>query len=266
MLYYLPVYYETVKGLSITMVGVALLPETLTIVPASIITGILVSSLRTYREAIQVGWILTTLGTGLLLMLGVNTRTAVWAGLNLILGVGTGILFGAMAFTVQASSAREILPVAVSLFSFFRSLGSVLGIAIGGTIFQNHFDDEVSRNPNAALFHGQNSFTAGSQISSLLPGETKQWALHAVADSLRPIWLFCCIVSALGLLSSLLLKKNSLQDIHPDAEAPTLPTTPEASQTTDSEDEGKANAGSISTDHSSKASLQIASPKPVAET
>ena len=76
MLYYLPVYYETVKGLSITMVGVALLPETLTIVPASIITGILVSSLRTYREAIQVGWILTTLGTGLLLMLGVEYKNS----------------------------------------------------------------------------------------------------------------------------------------------------------------------------------------------
>jgi hypothetical protein len=212
MLYYLPVYYEAVKGLSTNMVGVALLPETLTIVPASIITGVLVSALRTYREAIQIGWVLTTTGAGLLMLLKVHTSTATWAGLNLVLGTGTGILFGAMAFTVQASTAKEILPVAVSLFSFFRSFGSVFGIAIGGAIFQNRFDDQVSHSRYAALYSEQNSFTAGAQISSLPSGETKDWALQVVSESLRPIWLFCCIIGAVGLVSSLFLKKVSLHD------------------------------------------------------
>lgn len=43
LLYYLPLYYECVKGYSPIISGVAAFPETFTVAPASIIIGVLVS-------------------------------------------------------------------------------------------------------------------------------------------------------------------------------------------------------------------------------
>jgi hypothetical protein len=42
-----------------------------------------------------------------------------------------------MSFAVQAPAFDGDLPLAGAMFSFLRSLGQTLGVAIGGNIFQN---------------------------------------------------------------------------------------------------------------------------------
>ena len=125
LLYYLPLYYEAVKGMSPVITGLAILPETLTLVPASVITGVIITRTGVYRWAIWMGWIITTIGMGLLMFLDVDTPTQAWIGLNLVIGIGTGLLFGAMGFAVQASVDPESIAIAVCMFLFFRSFGSV---------------------------------------------------------------------------------------------------------------------------------------------
>ena len=125
LLYYLPLYYEAVKGMTPIHAGFALLPETLSLVPASMAAGLAITWTGSYRWAIWTGWVVTTVGFGILMLLDANTSTASWIGLNLVVGAGAGMLFGSMAFAVQASVDVGAIPVAVCMFSFFRSFGSV---------------------------------------------------------------------------------------------------------------------------------------------
>ena len=127
LLYYLPLYYETVKQFTPIKAGIALFPETFSVGPACIIMGIVVSRTGHYIRGVYIGWLLTTLGTGLICLLGVNTSTVKWVFLNLVPGLGIGILYSAMSFAVQASaqSAGEDSGFAIAMFSFFRSLGTV---------------------------------------------------------------------------------------------------------------------------------------------
>ena len=124
-MYYLPVYYESVKGFDVVKSGLAVLPETLTLVPASIIIGFLVSWTGKYRWAIWTGWALSTTGLGLLYLLDESTPIAKWICLNLSAGFGMGILFGAMGFAIQASVDAERVSLAVTLYSFWRAFGAV---------------------------------------------------------------------------------------------------------------------------------------------
>jgi hypothetical protein len=78
-----------------------------------------------YRWALWTGWAVTIIGVGLLHFLDVGTPMRTWIGLNLVAGCGTGMLFGAMGFAVQASVSSEDMAVAVAMFTFFRSLGAV---------------------------------------------------------------------------------------------------------------------------------------------
>lgn len=127
LIYYLPIYYETVKGMTPTQAGIAVFPETFTVAPASLIMGIIVSRTGHYRWGVWGGWLLTTLGMGLLCLLDVNTSTSCWVILNLVGGLGMGSLFSAMAFAIQASACAtgEDMGFAISMFTFFRALGTV---------------------------------------------------------------------------------------------------------------------------------------------
>jgi Na+/melibiose symporter-like transporter len=124
-MYYLPVYYESVKGLSTVKSGLAVLPETLTITPASIAIGFLISWLGKYRWAIWSGWGLSVAGCGMLYVLDETTPIAKWIGLNITAGIGMGFLFGALGFPIQASVDAKKVPLAVTLFSFWRAFGAV---------------------------------------------------------------------------------------------------------------------------------------------
>lgn len=55
----------------------------------------------------------------------------------LVSDVGMGILFVAIQFAVQGSSTTKDLASVVAMFSFFRSFGNALEVAVGSTIFQN---------------------------------------------------------------------------------------------------------------------------------
>ncbi|KAH8704942.1 major facilitator superfamily domain-containing protein [Talaromyces proteolyticus] len=125
IMYYLPVYYETIKGFSSLDSGLAVLPETLTLVPASILIGYLVSWTGKYRWAIWMGWAISTMGSAILYLLTPSTPKGLWIVLNLPVGVGMGLLFGAMGFAVQAAVDAERVSLAVTLYSFWRSFGAV---------------------------------------------------------------------------------------------------------------------------------------------
>jgi hypothetical protein len=230
LLYYLPLYYEAVRDMSPINAGLAVLPETLTLVPASVITGLVITRIGSYRWAIWIGWIITTIGMGLLILLDVDTSTGGWIGLNMIVGFGTGMLFGAMAFAVQASVNIDSIAVAVCMFSFFRSLGSVgspareiatiganieqtIGITIGGTVFQNRIRQQLEQYPQFASA-GSNYVDDGialiTAIKTLPEDAGRSILVQAYAKALQTIWQDMCFVSAAGLLLSLFIQSYTL--------------------------------------------------------
>lgn len=206
LLYYLPLYYEAVKGFSPIVSGVALFPETFTVAPASVIVGILITVTGRYRWAIWSGWVLTVLGTGLLYLLEVHTSTVAWIFLNLVGGLGMGMLFPSMAFAIQASQTNEDLAFAVAMFSFFRAFGQAIGVAVGGTVFQNQMKMKLMAYPALASKAEEYSKDASSLvqvIKAMKDGVVKEDLQHAYADSLKVVWATMCGLAAAGLIVSL---------------------------------------------------------------
>lgn len=52
ILYYMPLYYEAVKGETPIIAGISLLPATFTVAPAAMVTGMVISETGRYRWAI----------------------------------------------------------------------------------------------------------------------------------------------------------------------------------------------------------------------
>jgi len=213
LLYYGPIYFEGVKGFSPIITGIALFPETFTVAPASVIVGILTSVTGRYRWALWSGWFLATLGMGLLYLQDVHTSTVAWIFLNLLPGLGTGILFAGMGIAIPAASTPSDMAHAVAFYPFFRAFGQGVGVAIGGSIFQNQVEKKLMAYPLLAPMAGEYSKDAAGLvqvIKAMVPGMAKMELVQAYADSLKVLWVVMCGLGFTALIANFWVKAYSL--------------------------------------------------------
>jgi MFS family permease len=213
LLYYMPLYYEAVKGYSPIISGVALFPDTFTVAPLAVVTGILITVTGRYRWAVWSGWALTVLGTGLLVLLKVDTTIPAWIFLTMVSGLGLGILFPSMQFSLQAATSNKDMGFAVAMFSFFRTFGQAIGVAIGGVIFQNQMAKKLRAYPQFASRANELAKDAAAlvQIIKATPeGQDKLDLRTAYVDSVKVIFIVLCALGAVAMVSSFFIKSYDL--------------------------------------------------------
>ncbi|KAL3426467.1 MFS multidrug transporter [Phlyctema vagabunda] len=212
-LYFLPLYYEGVQGYNPVISGVAMFPATLTVAPFAIISGIIIEKAGDFRIITIFGWVTTTLGMGVVILLDIDTTIIQWVFLSFCSGVGLGILYTSLAFVNQSAAGEESMTFAVGMFIFARSLGQCIGVAICGVIFQNQMFRNLRSYPELAGRARDLSKDASSlvlQIFQMDDGVEKQNLIKAYADSLKVVWAVLCALSGLALVGSLFVKKVDL--------------------------------------------------------
>ena len=136
-LYYIPFYFTAVKFESPVQAGLDIFPATCVLLPSSIVTSLIITRIGLYRPAIWVGWVITAIGCGLLVLLDIDTPTAAWAVILIVFGIGHGMLLTSLNIAIQAVSNDEDAGRAAAMYAFMRSLGMSIGVAVGGSVFQN---------------------------------------------------------------------------------------------------------------------------------
>ncbi|KAJ9075607.1 hypothetical protein DSO57_1034262 [Entomophthora muscae] len=116
--------------------GVDLLPFLLSVCIMSMMSGVFVHYLQTYRIPIWVGMALVTLGCG---MVGRYDASDV-VGVSLV-GCGVGLNLQPLLIACHASVASEDVSTVSTLFSFFLSIGGILGLAIHTSVF--HYNASI---------------------------------------------------------------------------------------------------------------------------
>lgn len=213
LLYYQPLYYEAVKGYSPIMAGVALFPATFTVAPSAAVVGILVTKFGHYRWATWLGWLLSTFGMGLLCYLDVETSIPAWIFINIVPGIGLGLLFPSLGFAIQASATNDTLAIAVGMFSFFRAMGQAVGVAIGGVVFQNRMYHNLLQYPSLAPMasaYSQDAAGLVEVIKGMSDGPEKLGLRTVYTDSLRIVYAVSCVVCGVALALSLLTESYDL--------------------------------------------------------
>jgi MFS family permease len=136
-LYYIPIYFEAVKGFGPAQTGLAIIPATGALVPMSIVSGAIMRRLGKFRWAIWSGWAVTTLATGLMILLDVDIQNYGWILILITTGTGYGLLLMSLNYCIQVwTDSKEVAHAAV-MYTFLRSFGICLGVTLGGTVFQN---------------------------------------------------------------------------------------------------------------------------------
>jgi hypothetical protein len=135
--YYLPTWFQAIKGDSAIQSGVHMLPYTLGACVSSILTGAFVNRTGLYTPPAVLGSAIAAVGSGLIATLPVNSSSAYWIGYQVLtsFGVAMAIAQGYIAIEVALGKATSSIGIAAMLAS--QSLGASIFIAIGNTILQN---------------------------------------------------------------------------------------------------------------------------------
>ncbi|KAK8069610.1 hypothetical protein PG994_006226 [Apiospora phragmitis] len=207
-----------VKTYSPIMSAVGLLPVTIHLSWTSSASGYTVGRVQRYRWSLWLGWILLTVGCGILMLLGPDTSVVRWVFVQTPLGIGTGILFTPQILCIQASTEPQFNGHAAAFFSFIRVFGSAIGVAVSGVIFQNAFRQELENTPQfagVAEEYSRDATLIVEVIKDMDVGSTsRSLMIHAYSELLGAIWITLLAFSATGLLLSFTVKGYSMSQEH----------------------------------------------------
>jgi MFS family permease len=128
-IYFLPIYFQEVRGFSPLQSAALVLPLLLLQSMAGVASGPIMNKLARYGPVLYLGMALWTLGAGLKIMFSLNTSIAVYVIVLAIEGIGIGFVLQPALVALQALSKKEDRAVATSIRNLMRMLGSVFGMA-----------------------------------------------------------------------------------------------------------------------------------------
>lgn len=209
-IYYLPFYFAAVKGFNPTLTGVALFPISLMVLPTSIIVGLVMTKSGRFRLPLWSGWLILVLSNGLLILFDVDTSTVRWVFILITLGIGHGATIMPLLFGTQAMAKTEDVAYAATMYAFLRALGYSLGVAIGGTAFQNTLSHHLTDvGLPASIARDAEGYVAVLQAMSK-DSLMYQQLVHAYSDAFKTVWEILTAISVLGLVLSLGIAHYSL--------------------------------------------------------
>ncbi|KAG9303173.1 hypothetical protein G9A89_001789 [Geosiphon pyriformis] len=161
LIFYLPVYYQAVKGDGAMEAGLRLAPLMLGIVITSAVSGFVTSWTGYYRGWTIVGYSLIAIGTGLLTTFTEKTDRIQEIIYILIIGGGFGASLQTSLIAAQTSVNYKDVAVVTSLTGFFRSIGGIVGVSISGSAFHYMLEKRLVEilPPNVSLENVMNSLS-----------------------------------------------------------------------------------------------------------
>lgn len=209
IVYFLPIWFQAIKGLNAVDSGIRLLPMLLPMVFSSIGTGLLVAKTGYYTPPMIFGNCIMAVGAGLLTTLQVNSGDGKWIGYQVIYGIGLGCTFQAPNLAAQTVLSNRDVPVGTSLMFF----GQLLGGAIFTSVGQNVFNSElIKRLTGLAGFDPALLQSSGATtLIGSLPANLRAPVLFAYNESLRKVLQVALIMSCLVIFGSLSLEWRSVK-------------------------------------------------------
>lgn len=208
--YYLPIWFQAVKGASAVKSGIMNLPMLIACVLMSVVAGILVTMVGYYTPMMIVGSVFTAIGFGLLTLLTPGTSSAKWIGYQIIAGAGVGLGMQQPLMAVQTVLDIKDVPTGTSIIVFLQTLGGALFVSIAQNVFSNKLVQYVGEyvpglDPNVVLATGATS------IQSTIPKDMLPGVTLAYNDALTSTFVVFTAMASVSILGSVFVEWKSVK-------------------------------------------------------
>ncbi|KAF2123214.1 major facilitator superfamily domain-containing protein [Lophiotrema nucula] len=209
VMYYIPIWFQAIKGASAIHSGIMMLPTILATVISMIATGVLISKVGYYAPFFWLATIVTPIGAGLFTTFTPSTSSAKWIGFQILYGVGLG--FGAQQplTVVQTVLARPDVAQGSALIMFTRFLGSAIFLPVAQTVFINGLVKKASNisgiDPNAITHAG------ATELRNMASGNELKLLLGDYNDALVDVFYMVTATSCMSIIGCIFIEWKSMR-------------------------------------------------------
>ena len=190
LLFFLLVYFRTVKHHSQIQSALMLLPQTSMLLPCAVMVSALAKQGFSLPLIALAGWFCTSCGVALLALLDADKPIISDVILTFPSGIGIGLLLPSLSLNAPSSRAQTPL---VSM----RYLGSALGLVVTGIVFQQVLRRELMLTKFRSEASHMTKYATAllNSIRNMPNAQDRQTLERATEHTLRTIWIALALIS-----------------------------------------------------------------------
>ncbi|KAG7097372.1 hypothetical protein E1B28_004722 [Marasmius oreades] len=210
MVYFIPIWFQAIKGTSAVGSGIDSLPMILSVVVASLVSGGIISVTGYYTPWMILGSILASIGAGLISTFKPDTTTGAWIGFQIIYGAGIGSGMQQPLMAAQTVLPLVDVPSGTAIIVFMQTIGGAIFISIAQNVFTNKLVSGVLKNA-PGIDPGLVVGAGATGIKNAIPQEHFSAVVSAYNLALVNAFYVATAMSCLTFVASLAVEWRSVK-------------------------------------------------------
>ncbi len=208
--YFLPIWFQAVKGASAVNSGLMNLPLLIACVVMSLIAGAAVTIYGYYTPFMIAGTVFMAIGYGLLSTFTPDTDHPMWIGYQVIAGAGVGMAMQQRSWPCRPCSTSRTWPIGTSAVVFLQTLGGALFVSVSQNVFTTS-SPPTSKSLSPGLDPRVVLATGATSIQSTIPPDMLAGVTLAYSDALTKTFLVSASLAAVTIFGAVFVEWKSVK-------------------------------------------------------
>ncbi|KAK0937982.1 hypothetical protein LTR29_010430 [Friedmanniomyces endolithicus] len=209
--YFLPTWFQAIKGTSAVQSGIDTIPMVLALVVGNISAGQITGRIGYYTSQAYASALILPIGAGLITTFTPSTTSSAWIGYQVLLGLGIGFGMQQGNLAAQTVLARRDVPIGVSLMMFWQNLGGAIFVSVGQNVFESRLVSALVHLDIGGLSAAQIVNTGATELRSVVPAEKLGELLGIYNDAVRQVFVVGTILACLAAVGAVGLEWRSVK-------------------------------------------------------
>ncbi|KAI7179630.1 MFS general substrate transporter [Hortaea werneckii] len=210
LVYWIPTWFQAIKGTSAVESGIDTIPLVLSLVVASILAGQAVGRIGYYTPFAMASAIIMPIGAGLISTWTVHTGSPKWIGFQILFGFGVGLGMQQATIAAQTVLRKQDVPTGVALLFFAQQLGGAIFVSVGQNVLDSKLVSGIVKlvpdlSPERILN------TGATELRRIVPAHDLQGVLVAYNSALRQVFVVATAMACLAALGAFSLEWRSVK-------------------------------------------------------
>ena len=212
--YYIPIWFQAIKGVSAMKSGIDTIPMVVGLVISSIMAGFLTKKTGYYTPWMYISCVITPIAAGLITSWTPHTNHSKWIGFQAMYGLGLGFGMQQPSVAAQTVLPKKDVPTGAALMFFSQTLGGSIFVSVANNIFDNKLAQSLSNIPS--LNDGLVTKVGATDLRKYVPTELLNEVLIKYNAALRTAFIVGTAVAAATIFGAALMEWRSVkQDAGP---------------------------------------------------
>ncbi|KAJ5691963.1 major facilitator superfamily transporter [Penicillium macrosclerotiorum] len=213
LVYYIPIWFQAIKGDSPVEAGLSFLPFILGLMTAATLGGLVTQRIGYYVPTMIGACVVSGVGTGLLTNLfKPDTAHSTWIGLQVLCGFGVGLGIQQPILAAQTVLPPPDISTGIAIIFFGQQLGGTIFLQVAETVFSHSLKNGLENLPglgpekaDAIAIAGATEFR--TMVSSSLLSEVLKVYNRAIAHT----WYISLSLSCVAIIPVLFMEWRTIK-------------------------------------------------------